>query len=653
MSAPRQRLARWTWFWHRFRCMTRAELLHRVRQAALAPWRQHRAAEAVPAPQWQEGAQWVLTPAVDPQPYLDEAARIAAGSVRLFEQERFNVGVSPDWLQCPLTQVRSPLLPQRRLHISDRKQVGDIKYLWELNRHLHWVTLAQAWALAADDSLLELLRTQLAGWLQQNPAGLGVNANSSLEAGIRLLNWSVVWQLCGGAEGPLLRGHEALRLQWVQAIYRHINGIARHYSRHSSANNHLVGELCGVYVASRCWPFWPQVVELGTQARLELIEQAALQIHSDGVPAEQAFAYAGNLFDYFFVAERCAAAAQEPMPAPYGERLDALAGFAQALLGGSGQAPPAVGDADGGEVLCLDPRGGPEPLLLLAQAHAAWRGVPVPESWPHVAPDRLAWLGLPPPPRASASYLPAARMDFPLGGYHLFGSQTGQADEIQGGIDVGPLGYLGIAAHGHADALQVWLTLGGLPLLIDPGTYAYWAEPAWRDYFRGTRAHNTLCVLGRDQSQSGGRFMWSRHAKTRLLALDRSPEGRLHLRAQTDAYAPLFHERTLSFDQVLWRVIVTDRLPAPAPAALHWHLAPGWQVRLEGDSLHAHQGRWRVLFHVEADGPGELSLVQGQTEPPLGWCSKAYGHKEPSPCLRWQGTAQQWKTTVEIRTLSA
>ena len=60
----------------------------------------------------------------------------------------------------------------------------------------------------------------------------------------------------------------------------------------------------------------------------------------------------------------------------------------------------------------------------------------------------------------------------------------------------GPLGFTSIAAHGHADALAMVLSIGGDELFIDPGTYAYHTEQKWRDYFKGTSAHNTVRIDG-------------------------------------------------------------------------------------------------------------------------------------------------------------
>jgi hypothetical protein len=39
--------------------------------------------------------------------------------------------------------------------------------------------------------------------------------------------------------------------------------------------------------------------------------------------------------------------------------------------------------------------------------------------------------------------------------------------------DAAPLGFLSIAAHGHADALSFILHVDGSPILVDPGMFTY------------------------------------------------------------------------------------------------------------------------------------------------------------------------------------
>src|SRR3954454_3846430 len=58
-------------------------------------------------------------------------------------------------------------------------------------------------------------------------------------------------------------------------------------------------------------------------------------------------------------------------------------------------------------------------------------------------------------------------------------------------IDAGPFGA-GSAGHSHSDTLSILARSGEEEVLIDPGTYTYVAEPAWRDLFRGSGAHSTV-----------------------------------------------------------------------------------------------------------------------------------------------------------------
>ncbi|TIQ17227.1 heparinase II/III-family protein, partial [Mesorhizobium sp.] len=80
-----------------------------------------------------------------------------------------------------------------------------------------------------------------------------------------------------------------------------------------------------------------------------------------------------------------------------------------------------------------------------------------------------------------------------------------------------PLGYLSIAAHGHADALSLTLCVDGEPVLVDPGTWLYGSGGVWRDWFRSTPAHNTLNIEGKSQSIIAGTFNWSHKAVAALV----------------------------------------------------------------------------------------------------------------------------------------
>src|SRR5439155_1200902 len=142
------------WRLNRLRCMTPMEVSHRLLRAL--SMRAERAgllgSGAVPTPDLAPASRpWVhATADVDAARYLAAADRIAAGKLDVFALRDVDLGSPPRWNRDPRTGVEAPLGFSKLLDYRNPRLVGDIKYLWELNRHLHLVTLAQAHALSCD-----------------------------------------------------------------------------------------------------------------------------------------------------------------------------------------------------------------------------------------------------------------------------------------------------------------------------------------------------------------------------------------------------------------------------------------------------------------------------------------------------------------------
>ena len=71
-------------------------------------------------------------------------------------------------------------------------------------------------------------------------------------------------------------------------------------------------------------------------------------------------------------------------------------------------------------------------------------------------------------------------------------------------MDAGPFGTGG-AGHSHADTLSLVVRRESEDILLDPGTYTYISDPAWRNAFRGSAAHNTIAC----QRPGPGHSRWS------------------------------------------------------------------------------------------------------------------------------------------------
>ena len=196
-------------------------------------------------------------------------------------------------------------------------------------------------------------------------------------------------------------------------------------------------------------------------------------------------------------------------------------------------------------------------------------------------------------------------------------------------VDAGPLGFLSTASHGHADALSFTLTVAGWPVIVESGTYAYHSDSAWRDYFRGTAAHNTIVVDCADQSAHAGIFLWTRHATTRVLTWDATDDGGLVV-AEHDGYtrsaAPVMHRREIELHGNDLRVV--DDLTGRGVHDIEWrlHFDPECTAWLEAERCRV--GWEGGSLTIELDSALSWRLARG--EPDAGWFSRGFNLKEPT-----------------------
>ena len=580
---------------------------------------------------------------------LAAARRLQGGHWRVFGRD---VDVHPerlDWNTDPVTGKRLPASFGLLIDFRHLDAGVDIKFLWEINRHAWLVTWAQAWRSTADPVWLGAIAKALQTWLAQCPYPLGPNWSSPIEHGIRLINWSLIWHLAGGPESPLFGGAEggALRAAWLRSIYQHMRFIADNYSLYSSANNHLIGELAGLYVAARTWDQWLDTRRMAVKAKHDLQAEALKQFSGDGVNAEQAMCYHKFSLHFLLAAGLCGRANQDPFGQPYWDRVQAALVYVASQMDCSGEVP-LYGDADDGEVFCLDPseRFSHYRSLVavgarlsgrsdLSAKHAAVNG------GQDVQADWLLGQDAQPTqhPAQQEQDLAGLPTQFAQGGYLILGHRLHQADEVRVLMDVGPLGSNRIAGHGHADALSLQLSIAGVSLLCDPGTYCYNAEPAFRRYFRSTAAHNTLVVDGQDQSLYGGSFLWLRDVNSKLLTLEDDGES-CTVHACHDGYTalrdPVTHHRRVTLCRRLDRLVVVDWLDAGQPhdVSLNWHAPSGAVLAPAGDGRWAltHAGR-RVTLTIKAAGACSTAVVRGQAFPVRGWQSTQFYQRAPADSL--------------------
>ena len=566
------------------------------------------------------------------------AQDVLAGHWEVFGVRRHDM-VDPDWFLDPVSGRRFPRDRYAfRIDYRNPPDHANVKQVWELSRHHHLTVLAAAWWLTGEDEYADTVARHLRSWWAQNPFLSGVNWSSGIELGIRLISWVWVRRLLDGWPGApeLFEDNEDA----VRQVRWHQQYLAAFRSRGTSANNHVVAEAAGQLITSCAFPWFVESDRWRIDAGRVLERELGRNTFASGVNRELAFDYHGLVTELGLLGALEAAASGHPLTRPTWQGLCRMLDVAAAVLDERGRAP-RQGDSDDGRALVLDAPEANRWASLLASGAAIFGAAPW---WPPHAPGvTSAVLGAFAPPVSEVMARSAVRPShFADAGMTILRTPPGVTPEIWCRCDGGPHGYLAIAAHAHADALSIEVRCGGVDILADPGTYCYHGDPEWRRYFRSTVAHNTVELGGRDQSLSGGPFLWLRHAPARTVEVVTTEDGETRRwSAEHTGYRaldpPATHRRSVALNAERRRLEVVDQIETTGSPALRmaFHLGPTVGVDLQN-----HDAR---LSWPTPDGagsatvtlPSELEWTAHRAEkgPILGWYSERFGVKQPTTTL--------------------
>jgi hypothetical protein len=573
------------------------------------------------------------------------AEEILAGQWTVLGVARKDID-EPDWFFDPTTGKHAPAgVYCFNINHRDEQITGNVKQIWELSRLHHVTVLAAAFAVSEDPKFADGAARQLRSWWSQNPFLSGVHWTSGIEVGLRLIAWAWVRRLLDGWDGARALFEE--NDDALSQIWWHQHYLAHFRSRGSSANNHVIAEAAGQLVAALAFNWFEESERWADRAAELLQDELANNTFPTGVNREMAFDYHGFVAELGLLAAAEAHRAGYPLSASTWEVLSRMLDVVAAVVDVRVQAP-RQGDSDDGRALVV---GAPDTnrwasLLSLGQAV-----FDAPEWWPATSPDAMGILvgalaGNHPQPAR-----PAQRPShFPDAGLTIIRNSPDHGPEIWCRCDGGPHGFLSIAAHAHADALAIEVRHEGIEILVDPGTYCYGNEPAWRGYFKSTLAHNTVEIASLNQSTSGGPTLWTRAARTRLVDLDTDEAGQVkRWSAEHDGYTvldpPAGHRRTVRFSGADRRIEITDEICTEGQHRFRmaFHLGPAVQAELDGPSValrweNATLGYATATLHL----PDSLtwSLVRGETQPVLGWYSRGFGQKQPTTTVLGEGVCQ-------------
>ena len=510
-------MSRLSWYWHRLRAMSPAEMALHVRKKL------RQRADSRRLPDWSTlkldptGVFPKLPKPENAPPVLSEVLQrdvenILAGRWKAFGHLDLKVDDPPKW-HCDYFVGRDFATMESAFKLDHRALPGgaDVKLIWELSRWYQLVRLAMAAYVLGDSRAANKCVDWLEHWVKHNPPYRGWNWTSALEAGLRLIQFTWIDALLGAPSSSSARTEDTNAPSASSALQSRLDALRRvilpphvwfawrHQSFGSSANNHLLGELAGCIVATVRWPALARcgapLDELHRRWSHEVLAQFAL----DGGNQEQALNY--QLFSWELCWQAFIALLEVgkfDQTGTAGIRLSSAALFFR-------EVQPRTdtwdyGDSDNAFVV---------PLFASAERAVSewlqWFEAPVQSQ------AIFYWLG-----EAPTRY-PTIRYSSPLD-TRAFGAWWVYPDSRIGVCksgfwwmrwDLSPLGYRATAAHGHLDALHLSIWFKGVALIVDPGTGAYYGDTALRSWLASRAAHNAPCPTGPEQPRRLGPFLWA------------------------------------------------------------------------------------------------------------------------------------------------
>lgn len=552
-------------------------------------------------------------------------------NAHLFSRWPFAVTqLPPDWVANPFNGRRVASPERGWWQIPDFDiAVGDIKLIWELSR-MDWVLALAQRARLEDVDAIKQLNIWLADWCNSNSPYRGPNWKCGQEASIRVMHLAmaalILAQVRESAPGLL------------HLVRLHLERIAPtlQYAM-AQDNNHGTSEAAALFIGGS----WLAAHGVADGARWErmgrrwLENRAARLIGRQGSFSQYSLNYHRVMLDTFCMAEVWRRHLALPaFSACWQARALAATQWLRHMVNPINGDGPNVGANDGARLLQLtdtvyrDHR----PSVQLAMAlFANQRAYAQDGPWDHA----LRWLGV------------SRERDVAPVPSHYVADDGGFAMLRRGGA-MAMLRYPRFRFRpSQPDALHLDLWLGGENLLRDAGSYSYYTDPHWLNYFGGTASHNTIQFDGRDQMPRISRFLLGDWLKTTWLQPLKEDTQAVRFAAGYRDREGAIHRRGVALGDGLL-CVEDDVAGFGRSAVLRWRLAPGtWQ--LEGAP-----GAPRL---INADDRTLLMEVRGsmpivRCELVEGWESRHYLEKTSVPVLEIE-VQQPGTLTTEVRWVQA
>lgn len=458
-----------------------------------------------------------------------------------------------------------------------------VSHLWTYHLHYFGWGLDLAWAtrLSGKPGYGERAVAQMLAWVEGTEPGLG-EGWEPYPVAVRLDNWMRILALLGDGVP------DASRARLLSSVAAQADFLSRRLEYHLLGNHLLMDfsglAMAGLYCEGEAAQRW-RVLGLAGLRR-----EVSEQVLPDGGHFERSPSYHALVLAAVLRVLAALKARGELAPDGTVARAEAMLKALDVLFRPDGT-PHLFNDST------LDMAPGPSELRALAAA----AGLPIPS------------------PGAGVAALPAT-------GYF----SCVRPDDCRLVIDAGDLGPSFQPGHGHCDLLSFEFDDLGVPCVVDSGVHGYEGDP-FREYSRSARAHNTIVIDSREQSEVWATFRVARRAKVLASHAAGTPRDfEFH-----GAYQPYHDENAVHRRTIRWNesLVVTDEVSGARGRTLasHVHVHPEWNVVVHGPNVVMSRRNRRLV--LEPFGCDQMILKRGERSPVQGWYLPRFGSAIPAFCI--------------------
>jgi len=572
--------------------------------------------------------------------YLEQAKKLVEHKFDLLGSGETPLGAQINWQEDFIKKVTwNPKTHFVKVPII-RGDGSDIKLPWELARFQHLPVLGKAYWLTKDEKYPREFVELVCDFMERNPVAHGVNWACPMEVAIRAANW--VAGLYFFLSSPLMTDKFLDRLLF--SLWQHGSFIWNNPEDGFPRGNHYLSDLTGLYILGTVFPEFKSAENWKGVCKQALEQEMETQVWADGSDYEGSTSYHRLVTELFLAVAVLGEVNQQPFSEEYLKKLQKMLYFVLHYTKPDGSAP-LIGDNDNGRLFIfsesLDFITGELPpekrfcdhrhLLAVggdffSDSKLSQNGLPYRE-------EAYWWLGNYPLPNVEE--VPSCEItsrSFPHGGYYFF--RKNQDYLFVNALFHHPKAPTG---HFHNDRMSFELYAGDKTFLVDPGNYCYTGNPELRNYFRSTRAHNTVVINHEEQNPllTGALFNLPQKAEIKLKNYKCTQKfDFLELKKYNPHQTPpTFHPRRFFFDKERMLFVLRDRMDGKLSSQvdIYFHFTPLNLKILQDNLAVTEEPGTNLALYVSTPG-WWLEKTEGQI-------SYAYGHKLTAPVLHYKRVA--------------